>query len=72
MTPPALAHLGGAPEALTIGLPLLIFVGFMLAEKRARKREAQHDNDPRVDPSVDPPTSDPPVDPPATDDRSWP
>ncbi len=34
-----LAHAGGAPEALTIGLPLVIFIGFMYAEKRARARE---------------------------------
>ena len=33
------AHAGGAPEALTVGLPLLIFAGFMYMEKRARKRE---------------------------------
>lgn len=39
------AHAGGAPEALTIGLPILIFVGFMLAEKRARKRDADRDED---------------------------
>lgn len=34
-----LAHAGGAPEALTIGLPLVIFAGFMLMERRARTRE---------------------------------
>lgn len=34
-----LAHAGGAPEALTIGLPIAVFVGFMLLEKRARRRE---------------------------------
>ena len=38
---PVLAHYGGAPEALTIGLPLVIFVGFMLLEKRARRRERE-------------------------------
>jgi hypothetical protein len=36
-----LAHYGGAPEALTIGMPLVIFVGFMLLEKRARRRERE-------------------------------
>lgn len=34
-----LAHGGGAPEALTIGMPVAIFVGFVLMEWRARKRE---------------------------------
>lgn len=33
------AHAGGAPEAAVIGLPLLIFAGFMVAERRARMRE---------------------------------
>jgi hypothetical protein len=36
-----LAHYGGVPEALTIGLPIAIFVGFMLLEKRARQRERE-------------------------------
>ena len=36
-----LAHYGGAPEALTIALPIAIFVGFMLLEKRARRRERE-------------------------------
>ena len=36
-----LAHAGGVPEALTIALPLLIFGGFVLAEKRARRRERE-------------------------------
>lgn len=36
-----LAHYGGAPEGLTIGLPIVIFVGFMLLEKRARRRERE-------------------------------
>lgn len=35
-----LAHAGGVPEALTIGVPVLIFAGFMALEKRARKRDA--------------------------------
>lgn len=34
-----LAHAGGAPEVLTVGLPILVFAGFVLAEKRARARE---------------------------------
>ena len=41
MSLPLLAHLGGAPEALTIALPVLIFAGFMLLEKRARRRERE-------------------------------
>ena len=40
-TPVVLAHYGGAPEALTIGLPIVIFVGFMLLERRARRRERE-------------------------------
>ena len=36
-----LAHYGGAPEVLTIALPVAIFVGFMLLEKRARRRERE-------------------------------
>ena len=36
-----LAHYGGAPEALTLGLPVVIFAGFMLLEKRARRRERE-------------------------------
>ena len=36
-----LAHYGGAPEALTVGLPLVVFGGFMLLEKRARRRERE-------------------------------
>lgn len=38
-----LAHYGGAPEALTIALPIAIFAGFMLLEKRARRREREQD-----------------------------
>ena len=38
---PVLAHYGGAPEALTIALPIAIFTGFMLLEKRARRRERE-------------------------------
>ena len=36
-----LAHYGGAPEALTLALPVGIFVGFMALEKRARRRERE-------------------------------
>lgn len=36
-----LAHYGGVPEVLTIALPLLIFAGFLLMEKRARRRERE-------------------------------
>ncbi len=36
-----LAHYGGVPEGLTIALPLLIFTGFMLLERRARRRERE-------------------------------
>ena len=36
-----LAHYGGAPEAMTIVLPIVIFAGFMLLERRARKRERE-------------------------------
>ena len=39
MTP--LAHGGGVPEAAMIGLPLLLFAGFWLLERRARRREAE-------------------------------
>ena len=49
---PVLAHLGGAPEALTIALPVLIFSGFMLLERRARRRErdaAQRHDGPQQD-----------------------
>jgi hypothetical protein len=36
-----LAHYGGVPEALTFGLPIAIFAGFVLLEKRARRRERE-------------------------------
>ena len=38
-----LAHYGGAPEALTLGLPVVIFAGFLLLEKRARRRERERE-----------------------------
>ena len=34
-----LAHGGGAPEAAMVGVPLLLFVTFVLLERRARRRE---------------------------------
>ncbi len=34
-----LAHDGGAPEVLTIALPIAIFTGFLLLERRGRRRE---------------------------------
>ena len=36
---PLLAHGGGAPEAAMIGVPLLLFVTFVVLERRARRRE---------------------------------
>jgi hypothetical protein len=39
VTADKLAHGGGAPEAALIGVPLLLFVGFFLLERRARKAE---------------------------------
>jgi hypothetical protein len=36
-----LAHYGGAPEALTVALPVAIFAGFLLMERRARRRERE-------------------------------
>lgn len=38
---PVLAHYGGVPETLTIVVPLLIFGGFLLLEKRARRKERE-------------------------------
>lgn len=35
------AHYGGAPEAMTIVLPIVIFSAFMLLERRARRRERE-------------------------------
>lgn len=40
MTAPlVVAHLGGVPEVATVVLPLAVFAGFVLLEKRARARE---------------------------------
>ena len=39
--PLLLAHGGGAPEALTVILPILIFAGFMYVERRNRRRDAE-------------------------------
>jgi hypothetical protein len=36
-----LAHYGGVPEALTIVLPVVIFTGFLYAERAARRRERE-------------------------------
>ena len=36
-----LAHAGGVDEAAVIVLPLLIFAGFLLAERRVRRRERE-------------------------------
>jgi len=36
-----LAHYGGVPEALTIGLPVVIFTVFLYAERAARRRERE-------------------------------
>ena len=44
-----LAHGGGAPEAAMIGLPLLLFVAFVLLERRARRRD-QESPEPPADP----------------------
>lgn len=59
MSPAPLAHLGGAPEALTIALPVLVFGGFLLLERRARRREREaaahpdaHPEQPDVQPHV--------------------
>jgi preprotein translocase subunit YajC len=45
-----LAHYGGAPEAVTIVLPVVLFTVFMLFERRARRREreaAERDDGPQ-------------------------
>jgi hypothetical protein len=34
-----LAHLGGAPEAAMIGLPLVLFAVFFYLERRARRAD---------------------------------
>jgi hypothetical protein len=41
LPPPVLAHYGGVPEGLTVALPVVIFAGFMLAERRARRRDRE-------------------------------
>ena len=38
---PVLAHYGGVPEVLTIALPIVIFTGFLLLEKRTRRKERE-------------------------------
>lgn len=42
-----LAHYGGAPEALTLGMPVVVFAGFLLLEKRARRRERERGEQPQ-------------------------
>ena len=59
-----LAHGGGAPEALTIAVPLLVVVGFVLAELRVRRRDRERAGGPDRAPIPDPP--DDRTDPPAT------
>ena len=39
-----LAHGGGAPETLTIAIPLLVVVGFVVAELRVRRRDRDDDS----------------------------
>jgi hypothetical protein len=46
-----LAHYGGAPEVLTIALPVVIFTGFLLLEKRARRRERERAESDEVPPA---------------------
>ena len=58
-----LAHGGGAPEALTIAVPLLVVVGFVLAELRVRRRDRDDASEadavggptPKAGPVPDPP-----------------
>ncbi len=41
VAPPVLvAHGGGAPEALTVVLPILIFAAYLYVERRNRRRDA--------------------------------
>ena len=40
-----LAHAGGVPEAVTVGLPLLALVVFAVLERRARRREREDKDD---------------------------
>ena len=59
-----LAHGGGAPEALTVAVPLLVVVGFVLAELRVRRRDRERDDGPDRAPLPEPPAHR--TDPPAT------
>lgn len=43
MSDPVLAHLGGAPEAAMVGLPVVVLVLFALLERRARRREREQE-----------------------------
>ncbi len=38
-----LAHGGGAPEALTVGVPILVLLVFVVLERRARRREREQE-----------------------------
>ena len=54
MNPPGLdvavlAHGGGAPEAAMVGLPLLVLAAFAVLERRARRREAEQEQQPLDD-----------------------
>jgi predicted esterase len=44
-----LAHGGGAAEAAMMGLPLLVLVGFAVLERRARRREAEQEQQEHLD-----------------------
>ena len=53
--PPVLAHYGGVPEVLTIVMPIVIFTGFLLVERRSRRKErgrAGPDEGPQVEREV--------------------
>ena len=45
-----LAHNGGVDEAAVIVLPLLVFAGFLLAERRVRRRERAAEIERQVEP----------------------
>jgi hypothetical protein len=40
-----LAHAGGVPEVVALGLPVLALVVFALVERRARRREREEEDD---------------------------
>ena len=37
-----LAHAGGVPEALSLGLPVVVLVVFVVLERRVRRREREN------------------------------